>query len=102
MDYIKAFMERNYRHFNARETREAAAAYDIHVTDGGKMLLAMAGAMSTGELGVSLARMIRERKIHAISCTGANLEEDVFNLLAHEEYEAVPDWRSLTAEEEKE
>ena len=102
MDYIKAFMERNYRHFNARETREAASAYDIHVTDGGKMLLAMAGAMSTGELGVSLARMIRERKIHAISCTGANLEEDVFNLLAHEEYEAVPDWRSLTAEEEKE
>lgn len=100
MDHIRAFMERNYRHFNARETREAAVAYDTHVTDGGKMLLAMAGAMSTGELGVSLARMIRERKVHAISCTGANLEEDVFNLLAHEEYETVPDWRSLTAEEE--
>ena len=102
MDHIRTFMERHYRHFNARETREAAVAYEAHVRAGGKMLLALAGAMSTGELGVSLARMIREGKVHAISCTGANLEEDVFNLLAHEEYEAVLDWRSLTAEEEGE
>ena len=102
MDHIRTFMERHYRHFNARETREAAVAYEAHVTAGGKMLLAMAGAMSTGELGVSLARMIGEGKVHAISCTGANLEEDVFNLLAHEEYETIPDWTSLTAEDEAE
>jgi deoxyhypusine synthase len=95
-------MERHYRHFNARETREAAVAYDAHIQAGGKMLVALAGAMSTGELGVSLARMIRDEKVHAISCTGANLEEDVFNLLAHGEYELIPDWRALSAEAEAE
>ena len=50
---------------------------------------ALAGAMSTAELGISLARMIREDKVHAISCTAANLEEDVFNLVAHDEYHIV-------------
>ena len=102
MGHVRQFMERHYRHFNARETREAAVAYDTHVQAGGKVLVALAGAMSTGELGVSLARMIREDKVHAISCTGANLEEDVFNLLAHGEYELIPDWRALSAEAETE
>ena len=100
MGHMRQFMERHYRHFNARETREAAIAYDAHIRDGGRVLVALAGAMSTGELGVSLARMIREDKVHAISCTGANLEEDVFNLLAHDEYELIPDWRALSAEAE--
>ena len=66
------------------------------------MFLAMAGAMSTGELGISLAEMIREEKIHAICTTGANLEEDIFNLVAHDHYERIPDYRSLTAEQEVE
>ena len=102
MVHIRHFMARHFRHFNARETLAAAVAYDAHVTAGGKMLVALAGAMSTGELGVSLARMIREGKVHAISCTGANLEEDVFNLLAHDEYEAIDDWRALSAEKDAE
>ena len=102
MDHIRQFMARHFRHFNARETLAAAVAYDSHVTSGGKMLVALAGAMSTGELGVSLARMIREGKVHAISCTGANLEEDIFNLLAHDEYEAIDDWRALSTEKEAE
>ena len=72
MGHIRQFMTRHYRHFNARETLSAAVAYDAHVGAGGRMLVALAGAMSTGELGVSLARMIREGKVHAISCTGAN------------------------------
>ena len=100
MGHIRQFMTRHYRHFNARETLAAAVAYDAHVGAGGRMLVALAGAMSTGELGVSLARMIREGNVHAISCTGANLEEDVFNLLAHHEYEIIPDWRALSAEDE--
>ena len=65
------------------------------------MLVSLAGAMSTAELGISLARMIRAGKVHAISCTGANLEEDVFNLLAHDEYEVIPDWRALSSADEK-
>lgn len=100
MGAIRDFMETHYLHFNAREALDAARAYDVHVSAGGKMLVAMAGAMSTGEFGIVLARMIREGKVHAISCTGANLEEDVFNLLANNEYEIVRSWRELAAADE--
>ncbi len=101
MSAIRDFMLRNYRHFNARETVAAARAYEAHIDAGGAMLVSLAGAMSTAELGISLARMIREGKVHAISCTGANLEEDLFNLLAQDEYETVTDWRGLSAEDER-
>src|SRR5690606_2732674 len=70
---IRNFMERHYLHFNAREMVDAAKAYEKHVEDGGRMLMSLAGAMSTAEFGIILARMIREGKVHAISCTGANL-----------------------------
>lgn len=101
MGAIRRFMERNYRHFNARETLGAAQAYEAHLNAGGKMLVSLAGAMSTAELGLTLARMIRAGHVHAVSCTGANLEEDVFNLLAHEEYEIIPNWRALSDEDEQ-
>lgn len=80
---------------------EAAEAYVAHLNCGGKMFLTLAGAMSTAELGVSLAEMIRRDKVHGISCTGANLEEDVFNLVAHDFYERVPNWRDLRPEDEQ-
>lgn len=99
---ISDFMEQQFLHFNARETLEAAKAYKSHVESGGKMLVSMGGAMSTAELGISLAEMIRQNKVHAISCTGANLEEDVFNLVAHDEYQLVPDYRDLSPEGEQE
>lgn len=101
MGAIRDFMEMHYLHFNAREVVDASKGYEAHVDAGGKMLVAMAGAMSTGEFGISLARMIRAGKVHAISCTGANLEEDVFNLVAHDDYEIVPSWRELSASEEQ-
>jgi deoxyhypusine synthase len=101
MRSIRGFMEEHFLHFNARETLEAARAYQAHVEAGGKILVSLAGAMSTGELGISLAPMIRAGKVHALSCTGANLEEDVFNLLANEEYERLPHWRALSEEDEK-
>ena len=101
MGPIRRFMEEQFLHFNARETLEAAQAYEAHVDAGGKMLVSLAGAMSTAELGISLGRMIRAGKVHAISCTGANLEEDVFNLLSHDEYMAVPAWRTLSPMDEK-
>jgi deoxyhypusine synthase len=100
MAAIRDFMETHYLHFNARETVAAAQAWEAHLEAGGKMLVTLAGAMSTGELGIILARMIRAGKVHAISCTGANLEEDVFNLLAHDQYEIIPDWRALSASDE--
>ena len=97
---ISDFMEQQFLHFNARETLAAAQAYKQHVEIGGKMLVSLAGAMSTAELGISLAQLIRADKVHAISCTGANLEEDVFNLVAHNEYRVIPNYRDLSPESE--
>ena len=98
---VSDFIKHQYRHFNAAALVDAAEGYIAHVNNGGKMLLTLAGAMSTAELGVSLAEMIRQDKIHGISCTGANLEEDVFNLVAHDFYERVPHWRDLRPEDEQ-
>lgn len=98
---VSQFIRHHYRHFNAAALVEAADGYLKHIDNGGKMFLAMAGAMSTAELGVSLAEMIRQDKIHGISCTGANLEEDVFNLVAHDFYERVPHWRELSPTQEQ-
>jgi deoxyhypusine synthase len=101
MGQVRDFMDHHYRHFNARETVAAARAYEAHLQAGGKMLMTLAGAMSTAQLGVILSRMIREDKVHAISCTGANLEEDIFNLLANKQYEIIKDWRALSGTDEK-
>ena len=98
---MSRFIARQYRHFNAAALMDAAKAYEKHLDDGGKMLVAMAGAMSTAELGITLAEMIRQDKVHAIVCTGANLEEDIFNLVAHDYYERVPHYRNLSAREEQ-
>ncbi len=98
---IKRFMQQNFRHFNAAVCVDAAEGWIKHLDQGGKMLLTLAGAMSTAELGISIAELIRKDKIHAISCTGANLEEDIFNLVAHEHYKRVPNYRSLLPQEEK-
>ncbi|HUT77609.1 MAG TPA: deoxyhypusine synthase family protein [Polyangia bacterium] len=97
---ITAFIDHHFRHFNARETVAAARAWNAHLAGGGKMLVAMAGAMSTAEIGIVLSRMIREDKVHAISCTAANLEEDIFNLVAHDEYEVLPHYLDLSPEAE--
>ncbi len=101
MAAVRDFLNKHFRHFNARQTLAAARAYEEHLQAGGKMFLSLAGAMSTAELGIILARMIRSGKVHAISCTGANLEEDLFNLVSHESYRVVPDWRALSAQMEK-
>lgn len=99
---VTQFINHHYRHFNAATLKDAAQAYKTHLDKGGQMLVTLAGAMSSGELGLSLAEMIRQGKVHAISCTGANLEEDVYNLVAHDHYERIPNWRDLTAEQEME
>jgi deoxyhypusine synthase len=99
---VREFIRHHFRHFNAAALVRAAEDYERHLERGGKMLVTLAGAMSTGELGLSLAEMIRRDKVHAISCTGANLEEDVFNLVAHDHYVMVPEYRDLTPGQERE
>lgn len=99
---IHEFMKKNFKHFNAAVAVDAAEAWMTLLDSKGKMMVTLAGAMSTAELGISLAELIRKEKVHAICCTGANLEEDVFNLVAHSHYVRVPDYRTLSREEEKE
>ena len=98
---ISRFVDHHYRHFNAASLMDAAKAYEKLLNNGGKMFMTIAGAMSTAELGLSLAEMIRQDKVHGICCTGANLEEDVFNLVAHDHYERVPHYRQLSPGEEE-
>ncbi len=99
---VSKYIEHHYRHFNAAALMDAAKGWERHLDEGGKMLVTLAGAMSTAELGLSLAELIRQDKVHAICCTGANLEEDIFNLVAHDHYVRIPDYRDLTAEQEEE
>ena len=98
---VSSFLDRHFRHFNAATLVDAARAYAAHLEAGGGMLVTLAGAMSTAELGLSLAEMIRAGKVDAICCTGANLEEDVFNLVAHDFYLRVPNYRDLTPADEQ-
>ena len=102
MGGVRDFVSHHYRHFNAATVIDAAREWEALLERGGKMLLAMAGAMSTAELGILLAELIRRDMLHAISCTGANLEEDVFNLVAHESYVRIPNYRELSPQDEVE
>lgn len=95
------FIEHHFRHFNAAALVDAAKGYVQHIENDGLMMVTLAGAMSTAELGLSLAEMIREGHVHAITCTGANLEEDVFNLVAHDHYVRIPKYRDLTPSDEQ-
>ncbi len=97
---VSQFLESNFLHFNAASTIDAAKGYEAHLAAGGKMLVSLAGAMSTAELGISLAEMIRQGKVDIISCTGANLEEDIMNLVAHSQYKRIPNYRDLTPQDE--
>jgi deoxyhypusine synthase len=97
---IRDFLRHNYRHFNAAALISAADDYNRHL-EHGRMLITLAVSKSTAEIGLTLAEMIRQDKVHGICCTGANLEEDVFNLVAHDHYERVPHYRHLTAQDEQ-
>ena len=97
---IRGFVDRHFQHFNAGALRDCAKSLDKFLADGGRLMVTLAGAMSTAEIGRSLAPMIRSGKIHAITCTGANLEEDVFNLVAHSQYQRIPNWRNLSEKDE--
>ena len=99
---VSNFIEHHYRHFNAASLVDAAKGYEEQLNSGHKMMITLAGAMSTAELGLSLAEMIRQDKVHIITCTGANLEEDVFNLVAHDHYKRIPNYRDLSPEQEQE
>lgn len=97
---VSKYLLEHFKHFNAAALVDAARGYEKHLSEDKKMLISLAGAMSTAELGKSLAEMIRQDKVHIISCTGANLEEDIMNLVAHSHYRRVPGYRDLTRDQE--
>ncbi|HLP29957.1 MAG TPA: deoxyhypusine synthase family protein [Geothrix sp.] len=97
---VGSYVKHHFRHFNAAALVDAAEGYRAYLAKGGRMMVTLAGAMSTAELGLSFAEMIRQDKVHLIVCTGANLEEDIFNLVAHDFYERVPHYRDLTPQDE--
>ena len=99
---ISKFILEHYKHFNAAALVDAAKEYEAQLDAGNKMMITLAGAMSTAELGKSLAEMIRADKVQIITCTGANLEEDLMNLVAHSHYKRIPNYRDLTPQEERE
>jgi len=94
------FILKNYKNFNSRATRDATIAYWRHIENGGKMFWAVAGAMSSAQLGITLAPAIRAGLIHGMSVTGANLEESLFRLVAHDSYKDFPDYRYFTKEDD--
>ena len=98
---ISQFIQKHFLHFNSAALVDAAKGYEKQLDKGSKMLVSLAGAMSTAELGKIFAEVIRQEKVHIISCTGANLEEDLMNLVAHSHYKRVPNYRDLTPEEER-
>src|SRR5215813_10061814 len=97
---IVNFMLKHYKNSNARATRDALIAYWRHIGTGGKMFWAVAGAMSSAQLGITLAPAIRAGLIHGLSVTGANLEESLFRLVAHEHYKDFPEYRYLRKEDD--
>ena len=98
---VSAFIDHHFKHFNAAAIVDAAKGYTAQLEQGNKMLVSLAGAMSTAEIGRILTPMITQHKIHIISCTGANLEEDVMNLVAHNHYERIPNYRDLSPAQER-
>jgi deoxyhypusine synthase len=97
---ILEFVLRNYKNFNARATRDALIAYWRHIEQGGRMFWAVAGAMSSAQLGITMAPAIRAGLIHGLSVTGANLEESLFRLVAHDHYRDFPDYRYFTKQDD--
>ena len=97
---VRDFIDSNYRHFNAGALAQCADSLRDFLDNGGRLIVTLAGAMSTAEIGRTLAPAIRSQRVHAICCTGANLEEDLFSLVARSHYESIVDWRELTASDE--
>ena len=98
---VRGTIESYFHHFNAGELSKMSASLLKHIDSGGKVFITLAGAMSTAGIGHLLSQMLREGHVAAISCTGANLEEDVFRMMASPHYESIENWRTLSLEDEQ-
>ncbi|GGB11299.1 deoxyhypusine synthase [Brucella endophytica] len=97
---ILEFVCQDYHHFNAGALKRAILDYHRHVSAGGKMFWALAGALSTARLGIVLAPAIRNGLIHGLSVTGANIEESLLQMIVGEKYKFDWDYRYLKLEDD--
>lgn len=99
---VSDFARRSLQHCNGGATVEAALWLKKHLENGGKLVVTLAGALSSFEIGVMLAELIRQDKVHLVSATGANHEEAYYRYVAHSHYAYIPRYTELTAQQEAE
>lgn len=99
---ISAFAERTLLHCNGGSTMQAALWLKNHLDEGGKLVVTIAGALSSFQVGVMLAELIRQNKVHLVSATAANHEESYYRYVAHSHYAYIPRYTELTPEQEAE
>ena len=56
---ITSFIEKYFLHFNSAALVDAAKGYEKQLAGGSKMLVSLAGAMSTAEIGKIFSEIIR-------------------------------------------
>lgn len=99
---VSAFAERTLNHCNGGSTMQAALWLKNHLDNGGKLMVTLAGALSSFQVGIMLAELIRQGKVHLVSATGANHEESYYRYVAHSHYAYIPRYTELTPEQEAE
>ncbi len=99
---VSAYAERTLNHCNGGATLQAALWLKKHVENGGKIVVTISGALSSFQVGVMLAELIRKDKVHLISATAANHEESYYRYVAHSHYAYIPRYTELTPEQEAE
>jgi len=99
---VSDFAERTLRHCNGGATYEAAMWLKNHLDNGGKLVVTIAGGLSSFQIGVMLAELIRQDKVHLVSATGANHEESYYRYVAHSHYAHIPRYTELSPEQEAE
>ena len=70
---IRDFIKRHYHHFNAGALADCAESLNEFIENDGRLIITLAGAMSTAGIGRSLAPAIRAQRIHAISVSYTHL-----------------------------
>jgi deoxyhypusine synthase len=99
---VSSFADQTLKHLNGGSTLQAALWLKNHINNGGKLVVTLAGALSSFEVGVMLAELIRQNKVHLVSATGANHEESYYRYVAHSHYANIPRYTELTPEQEAE
>ncbi len=99
---VSVFAERTLNHCNGGATLQAALWLKNHLAQGGKLVVTLAGALSSFQIGVMLAELIKKNKVHLVSATAANHEESYYRYVAHSYYANIPRYTELTPEQEEE